>query len=126
MVQSSLLTSAPTKPGAVKAVHFTGVKTSVRPIAKSPVVSSKALVKSRMTSVPVAESIAEATASPIEPIVGATSAAKAIVPVSSWPSAVPAAIAGVVAVNKLATLAVAPVSVATSLVVAVIGQYDPG
>ena len=57
-----------------------------------------------------------------QPIVYPIVPARAIIPVSSRPPAVPAAVAGIMTINKLATLTVALVVVATLPLVALVSE----
>jgi hypothetical protein len=83
-------------------------------------------VKSRMAPVVlVAETIVKSIMSSIYPIVYPIVPARTIIAVSSRPPAVPAAVAGIMAINKLSTLTVALVAVATLPFVALISESGP-
>ncbi len=91
-------------------------------------------VKPRMTpAVLVASAIVKAIMSSIQPVVYAIVPVRAIVPVSLRPPAVPAAVARIMAINKLGALAIALfialavvlIIVATSATSALIGESGP-
>ncbi|MDQ3665067.1 MAG: hypothetical protein M3410_00475 [Acidobacteriota bacterium] len=74
----------------------------------------------------IADTIVIAIMSSVQSVVYTiVAAAGTIIPVSSRPFAVPAAVAGIMAIYELATLTVAPVAVTTLPLVALISESCP-
>ncbi len=122
----SCLASRSTERDGVCAIHFTNVNPSVVPVVNPRMFPPQTLVESRMTPVVlITEAIVEAIMSSLKLIVEAIAATRTIIPFASRPFAIPASVARIMAINKLATLTVALAVVATLPLVALISESGP-